>query len=492
MPVVVPDLRLPGRSPAWRWWVCGLLLLATLINYMDRLTLNQMSKPIMEDLGLGPRQYGQLESAFGVAFALGAILAGWLVDRWSVRWTYAAAVLVWSLAGFLTGLAQGFASLLVCRFLLGLAEAGNWPCALRTTQHILPPGERTMGNSILQSGAAAGAVLTPLVVLGLYSATGTWRYAFMAVGAMGLGWVAAWLAGVRGADLAVPRPDNSPSLGGILGWLVLLYAWDLVAHLLAGPGWVPLAVKATVTVLGTAGVVRWLARVTRDDDRLPRALFFRRFAALAVLVVVINLTWHFFRAWLPLFLQNQHAYSLEQFGYFSVAYYLSTDLGSLAAGFATLALVRRGVGVHASRVAVFTLCALGTTFSLAAAVLPGGGLLIGSLLLVGFAALGLFPAYYSFSQELTVRHQGKLTGSLGCICWMSMALLHEVVGDAVERTGSYSAGVAVAGLLPLVGVAALALLWGKTPAPAVVLPAGAVPRVPSEAVRPAPDTAIRG
>jgi ACS family hexuronate transporter-like MFS transporter len=493
MPVVIPDLRRPARGPAWKWWVCGLLLLATTVNYMDRLTLNQMAVPIMDEFGLQAREYGQLESAFGIAFALGAILAGWLVDRWNVRWVYPAAVLVWSLAGFLTGLAQGFASLLVCRFLLGLAEAGNWPCALRTTQLLLKPGERTLGNSILQSGAALGAVLTPLLVLVLYRHFGTWRYGFMAVGAVGLVWVAGWLLSVRGADLDLGRRPPAASLAGILGWLVLLYAADLLVHLYASPGWVPLAGKAVVTALGTAGIVAWLARVTRDEDRLPRALFFRRFAVLAVLVVSINITWHFFRAWLPLFLQKQHGYSLEAFSYFSLAYYFCTDLGCLAAGFATLALVRGGVSVHASRVAVFSACALLTAWSVAAAVLPAGPLLLGLLLLIGFAALGLFPNYYSFSQELTVRHQGKLTGALGCICWMAMALLHEVVGDAVERTGSYSAGVAVAGLLPLAGVAALALLWGKAPEPRPEFPdaEASAPPVRGDAIRLPAETALR-
>jgi ACS family hexuronate transporter-like MFS transporter len=480
MPVPLPDLRLPNRGPAWKWWVCGLLLLATMVNYMDRLTLNLMSKPIMEECGLGPRQYGQLESAFGVAFALGAILFGWLVDRWSVRRLYAAAVLLWSLAGFLTGLAPGFLTLLLCRFLLGLAEAGNWPCALRTTQHLLAPGERTLGNSILQSGAAAGAVLTPLVVLGLFALTDTWRYSFMAIGSLGLVWAACWLVSVRGGDLAVVRPPHSPSLVNILGWLVVLYTVDLFAHIpeavhgvLAAVGagdWVvparfPLAVKAAVTVLGIGGVVGWLLRVTRDDDRLPRALFFRRFVALALIVVAINLAWHFFRAWMPLFLQNQHGYSLQQNGWFNMAYYFCADVGSLSSGFATLALARGGMGVHASRCTVFVVCSLLTTTSVAVALLPAGLLLLALLLVVGFATLGLFPAYYSFSQELTFRHQGKLTGSLGCICWMSMALLHEIVGDAGESTRSYSTGVAGAGLLPLVGVAALWLLWGKTPAP---------------------------
>ena len=414
MPVVIPDLRLPDRSRNWKWWVCGLLLLATMINYMDRLTLNLMAVRIMEAFGLNELQYGRVESAFAVAFALGALLMGWLADRINVRWLYALAVFVWSAAGFATGFAQGFLSLLVCRFLLGLAEAGNWPCALRTTQRILAPRERTLGNGILQSGAAFGAILTPWVVSGLIDLTGTWRYAFWVVGGCGVSWVVFWFLLVRSRDLALP-PRATPGGAGKAG--------------AGGPA-------------------------------LPAALFVRRFLVLVVLVVMINLSWHFFRAWLPLILQRQHGYSERDTSRFLSAYYVATDLGSLAAGFASLYLVRRGFSVHGSRLVVFFGCSLLTALSVVVATLPPGPLLLALFLVIGFGALGVFPNYYSFSQELTVRHQGKVTGALGCCCWLAMAGLHELVGRLVTTTGSYTTGVALAGLAPMAGFLTVALLWG--------------------------------
>src|SRR5262245_30845718 len=140
----------PERGRHWKWTVCGLLLLATMVNYMDRLTLNTLARRMMTDLDMDAQQYGRVEAAFGVAFAAGGLMMGLLADQVSVRWLYPAAVLLWSAAGFLTGFAQGFLSLLWCRALLGFAEAGNWPCALNTTQRILPPAERTLGNSLLQ------------------------------------------------------------------------------------------------------------------------------------------------------------------------------------------------------------------------------------------------------------------------------------------------------------------------------------------------------
>src|SRR5437016_1084250 len=100
-------------SSAWKWWVCVLLFLATVINYMDRQTLSQTAKNIKDELHLNNQEYGDLELAFGVAFALGALIVGWIADRWNVRWIYALSLVGWSAAGFVTGLVQTFWPLLV-------------------------------------------------------------------------------------------------------------------------------------------------------------------------------------------------------------------------------------------------------------------------------------------------------------------------------------------------------------------------------------------
>jgi ACS family hexuronate transporter-like MFS transporter len=125
---------------------------------------------------------------------------------------------------------------------------------------------------------------------------------------------------------------------------------------------------------------------------------------------------------------------------------------------------------------VFLAGALLTSLSILAAFVQSGPLLLVLFLLIGFGALAVFPNYYSFSQELTVRHQGKVTGVLGCCCWMAMAAWHPVIGHLVEATGSYQVCMILAGLFPLVGFLALVLLWGPTTAPAqepqaVTLPA---------------------
>jgi ACS family hexuronate transporter-like MFS transporter len=405
------------RTAAWKWWVCGLLLMATMINYMDRLTLNQTSKRIKDELSLTNEQYGKVEAAFNYAFAVGALFVGWTADRWNVRWIYPLALLGWSAAGFATGFAQTLGYLTACRFALGLFEAGHWPCALRTTQRILKPEERTLGNSILQSGASIGAIITPLVVLTLLDGPGTWSRPFFVVGAFGTVWVVFWLASVTREDLAVA----------------------------------PFAAKESGTdgekAAGESSV--WMICLTW------------RFLVCVIIVITINLTWHFFRVWLPLFLQEGRSYSETEANYFSSAYYLSTDIGSLAAGFSTLFLCRHGVSVHGSRVLVFSACVCLTTLSIVVGLLPAGPAMVAVMLVIGFGALGLFPVYYSLSQELTVVHQGKLTGILSCSTWVASAIMHPIVGKWIDTTHDYSLAVALAGLPPLIGLGALVFLWGS-------------------------------
>ena len=289
----------------------------------------------------------------------------------------------------------------------------------------------------------------------------------MIIGGIGVCWVLLWMVLVRRRDLAIER-RVSPSLIGIVLWLALLLGLDIglqfaQAHYpsLETP-LVTLSTKLAVCALGTAAVVYWLFNSTCADDEgetLPRRDFVRRFWVLVALVVSINIVWHFLRAWMPLFLQQGRGYREEQVTFFTSVYYFVTAFGSLAAGCATLMLVRRGLTVHGSRVIVFAVGAALTALSVVAAFLGHGLLLLGLLLVIGFAALGVFPIYYSFSQELTTRHQGKVTGALGCINWLAMYALHALVGESVKATGNYNLGVALAGTVPLLGLAALLLFW---------------------------------
>ena len=132
----------PRASASWKWWVSGLLLLATMINYMDRQTLANLAVRITDEFGLSQEEYGNIEFAFGWGFAVGSLVFGILADRFSVRVLYPAVLLGWSATGFITGLSGGYTGLLACRAVLGFFEAGHWPCALRTTQSVLSADDR--------------------------------------------------------------------------------------------------------------------------------------------------------------------------------------------------------------------------------------------------------------------------------------------------------------------------------------------------------------
>src|SRR6476620_5811687 len=120
-PLLVPA----ARRPAWKWWITGVLLLATTINYMDRVTLASSSVRVTSEFALSDAQYGNLELAFGWAFAAGSLVFGFLADKLPVFWLYPAILAAWSSVGAITGMTHGFGGLLICRTLLGFFEAGH-------------------------------------------------------------------------------------------------------------------------------------------------------------------------------------------------------------------------------------------------------------------------------------------------------------------------------------------------------------------------------
>jgi len=142
-------------------------------------------------------------------------------------------------------------------------------------------------------------------------------------------------------------------------------------------------------------------------------------------------------------------------------YYIATDLGTLAAGFIALRLARGKMSVHASKCWVFLGGSLLTLLTIVAARLPQGPALLGVLLLVGFGLLGVFPCYYAFAQEISVRHQGKVNGVLGVSAWILTGPIQEIFGDYVDTHHSYDLGIALAGAAPLVALMAFMILWKR-------------------------------
>lgn len=383
-----------------------------MINYMDRQVLANMSVRIKEQLELSRSEYGNIEWAFGTAFAFGSLAFGFIVDRVSVRWLYPSVLLAWSAVGFATGFVWDYSSLLTCRALLGFFEAGHWPCALVVTHTILSKQERPFGNSILQSGASLGAILTPILIAGFFMLNQddqAWRPPFQMVGLVGVFWAIAWC-------FAIPRGS---------------------------------LVREKTTYHKESDEPIWLIELLAN----------RRFWALAIMVISINTSWQLIRAWLPMFLQEGRGYSEASALFFNSAYYLATDVGCIGAGFVAMWLARQGMSVHRSRLVTYAGCSLLACFTCLAAILPQGWALLAVLLIVGAGTLGLFPCYYSFTQELSAANLGKATGILSFFGWIVASPLHRVLGGYVDATRSFDLGVAMVGLAPLLGLTAMLVLW---------------------------------
>ncbi len=197
------------RATPWAWGVCWLMFASTVLNYMDRQTISLIKEPLSKEFHLDAVGFGWVMSAFLLTYAFFQLPAGYLVDRWDVRRTYAGAVAWWSFAGIAAAFSPTLGMLIAMRVMLGVGESFNWPCALRVTGTILPPSERGLGNGIFNSGAAVGAVVTPLVVT-LMTAYFDWRTTFVVIGALGFVWVAVWMKVVGRSHLDAPVPVKKP------------------------------------------------------------------------------------------------------------------------------------------------------------------------------------------------------------------------------------------------------------------------------------------
>lgn len=402
-------------SPVRMWTICGLLLLASAINYMDRQTLAGASVRITREFHLNQAGYGEIEAVFGYAFAAGSLVIGWMADRFGVRALYAVVLLLWSVAGIATGFVHTPHQLLVCRALLGFFEAGHWPCAIRTTRLLLDPSRRSFGNGLLQSGASLGAILTPLVLRGLMGpGEGGWRVPFLVVGVAGLGWLIPWLLLVRDRDLRHrdEAPTAAASGNSNAGGPSL---WDLLGsrHL-----WI---------VFG--------------------------------LIACINTTWQVSRAWLMKFLQEGRGFGENDALLLNSAWFAAADVGCILAGAVVMRLALRGVPVHRARVRVFAGCAMLCALMGLLPWLGRGPVLLAVLGLSAAGSLGVFPIYHALTQDLPERFQGRITGMAGVAGWLAPAQAQHAFGVLADRTGSFDLGLILAGFLPTFALLLLIVCW---------------------------------
>jgi ACS family hexuronate transporter-like MFS transporter len=180
------------RIPRLRWLIIGLVFLATLINYIDRLTVSVLAPVITEALKLSNLQYASLGTWFLLAYTISQGLSGRLYDRIGARRGFALSITMWSLAAMAHAMARGLGSLSAFRFLLGLGEAGNWPGAAKVIAEWFPVRERAFAMAIFNSGAAIGSIVAPPLIVWLQLRYG-WQATFVVTGALGFFWLALWL-----------------------------------------------------------------------------------------------------------------------------------------------------------------------------------------------------------------------------------------------------------------------------------------------------------
>jgi ACS family hexuronate transporter-like MFS transporter len=365
------------------------------------------------------------------------------------------------------------------RAMLGVGESFNWPCALRVTSAVLPSSDRSLGNGIFNSGAAVGAVLTPLAVTKLLEWYG-WRPVFVLVGSLGLLWVIAWVVLLRGGDRSVfagrsssrefrdeadtsPRPSMRLITRFLFG-LVVVISLGLVA--LAGRygaraiWWGAAVLMVGFPLMALVLPMRWL-RGSAWAETLGEVVRLRRFWVLVVVSTSINLCWHFLVNWLPSYLRDERGMTLVTGGMLSAVPFLAADVGNLGGGWLSTRLAQRGVRPSRARFRVMAGCSLLIT---AGAWVGRANSDVWALVLLATMALGtaaFMANYFACTQEVSARHTGFVVGILGGLANLFVAGFLPFAGYLKDRTGSFGALFLMVGFLPILGAGVLGLGWGE-------------------------------
>jgi len=403
-----------------KWGLCLLLFLATTLNYLDRQTMSLLAPAIQKEMNFGNEGLGWLFSIFYYSYTLSQFGVGFVLDRSNLRWAFGLAVLAWSLVTALTGLARGFAGLMVFRLLLGVMESANWPAAIRIVARVLPPSERTLGSGIFTSGTSVGALIAPGVILGISSALG-WRSAFVALGLLGALWLGGWLFFTRRLELSA--------------------VW---AH--------PVAEQSSSR---------------SEPPGIYKDLFCnRQFWRVGAVAVLINPLLYFNVNWLPTcFVQQRGLAPGRQLGWVLTAIYLGLGLGYLACGAAVLRLARHAYSVRTARRIVFLSATALVALTAVVPFIPSLTGAVVALVVVNFGVGLWITVYLTMAQEVTRTHIPTAVGLLGGAGSLVGALAMWAVGKVTQKTASFSiptGGVALAVVLgAIVGWAASRQTWGE-------------------------------
>src|ERR1041385_2491648 len=400
----------------FRWVICAVLLLGVTKNYMDRQVIAVLKPTLQPTLGWSEVDYGHLVSAFQLAYAIGMVAVGRLIDVFGTRLGYALAMVAWSLASMAHGLMSSFSGFLGARIALGFGEAGVFPASIKAVAEWFPRKERALATGIFNAGTNLGAILAPFLVRWINGRWG-WRAAFFLVGGLGFVWVLLWLALYR-------RPEEHSNCSKAE-----------LAYIRSDPAEVQTKIP-------------WLQLIPH-----------RQTWAFVVGKFLTDPIWWFYLFWIPDFLQRQHGLALAQIGWPIAVIYVMADFGSVAGGWLSSFLIRRGHSLNFSRKIAMLACASSVVPIIAAPRLASTW---SAVLVIGLAA----AAHQGFSANIFTltsdMFPAQAVGSVVGIGGMSGAiggmLIAEVVAHILQWTGSYAVPFAIAGSAYLVALLCIHLL----------------------------------
>jgi len=427
------------KVPHLRWYILALIFLATIINYLDRMTIN-ISAPVIGKLyKLDNETIALIFSAFLWAYTIGPSITGWLMDKIGARKGYVLSMGLWSAAGILTALAIPIGDALhkiipitmasivlgfiACRFVLGLGESANWPVAIKTISEWFPTRERSFAVGWFNSGSSVGAVVAPGLVTYLLLKHG-WRMPFVVIGVIGFVW--------------------------ILGWL-LLYR-PLSEHPLVSE-------KERQYILTSAEK----EHSSEENARLKWAdvLKIKQVRGVVFTRFFMDPIWWFYTFWLPKYFVDDRGLDLKKMAVFMTLSFLASDLGNLFGGWASSGLVKRGYSVNRARKTVMVPCAVLMMLGLA---VPFSS----TNLAVAIIAVVMF-CYQSWSVNmLTIPTDVLPTNIVGSAAGLShmgagfggIAVTY-ATGFLSQKFGSFTGPIMLMGAMPIIGITFLFLVIGR-------------------------------
>ncbi len=393
-----PDYSM-ARPSRIRGRVLALTFLLTVITYLDRVCIAAAAPFIMNDLHITFLQMSVAFSAFTLAYSLFEIPSGWLGDRRGPRRVLTRIVLWWSGFTMLTAAAQGLSSLVTIRFLFGAGEAGAFPNIMRSFAHWFPVRERGKASGVMFLGSRLGGMLSAPIALGMIARLG-WRASFVAFGAIGLVWTAAWAAWYR------DRPSEHPGVNAEeLAWIEQDGAASR-SHLSATP---------------------W------DQLLANRSIW-----AICAMYAAYGYGLYFYFTWLPTYLISELGFSALRGGLFAALPFLLAGIANVTGGWLTDRLARD----HGLRVAR---CGLGfAAFVTTAALIFGSTLAPQATAKAVLLALALGSADLALSAcwaaplDIAAAHAGVVTGLMNTCGNLGGLICPLVVGWAVDRLHSWT------------------------------------------------------